>query len=487
MSGPLTPRVGETFGAYTIEALLGRGGMATVYLATHDRLARRVAVKVIAPDLADDDVFRERFLRESRLAASLDHPNVIPVYDADEIDGVLFIAMRYVAGPSLRELIRERGALPLDETLRLADQLAGALDAAHAAGLVHRDVKPANVLLTETREHAYLCDFGLAKRTGADGVTRTGSFLGTADYCAPEQISGRAVDGRADVYSLACVLFQCLTGVPPYRRDGELEVLYAHLHDDVPSASAVAELPPFVDSALRRGMAKDPAERYATAGALAAALAGRSAGHVDDETTRAAQIPVPSAARGPRAHRALRSRLWAVAAVALAGVAAATVALATHRSSGSTNDAGLRTFVQRIENVLSQSAAGRGEIRSALVGGVSCAIPPRDAALRIASVADNRQSILGQLGALEPPTQQADDVVTFLQESLEQSVEADRHYRDAFLVAGRKRRCPLPPNRDFALAAEANTRATAAKRRFVSAFDPLARRFNRRTWTAADF
>src|SRR5437588_7517853 len=192
--------------------------MGTVFLATHERLARKVALKVIAPQLARDDDFRARFLRESQLAASLDHPNVIPIYDADEVDGVLFIAMRYVNGPSLQRLIRERGSLSLDETRRIAAQIGGALDAAHAAGLVHRDVKPANILLAEPGDHAYLCDFGLAKRTSSRGTTQVGSFLGTVDYSAPEQIEGRAVDGRADVYALGCLLFHCLVGQPPYVR-----------------------------------------------------------------------------------------------------------------------------------------------------------------------------------------------------------------------------------------------------------------------------
>src|SRR5262245_41128933 len=204
--------VGDSFDGYVVDALLGRGGMGTVYLATQERLARQVALKVIAPDLADDDEFRTRFLHESQLAASLDHPNVIPIFDAGEVEGVLYLAMRYVRGRTLKAHLSERGPLGLDETVELAEQIGGALDAAHEAGLVHRDVKPANVLLADPDRHAYLCDFGLAKRTASRGVTRTGSFLGTADYCAPEQIRGEPVDGRADVYALGCVLFECLAG-----------------------------------------------------------------------------------------------------------------------------------------------------------------------------------------------------------------------------------------------------------------------------------
>ena len=191
MTERLGPGIGETFGGYTIESLLGRGGMGAVYLATHERLARKVALKVIAPELAHDADFRARFLRESQLAASLDHPNVIPIYDAGEVDGVLYLAMRYVSGPSLQALIRERGSLSPAETLRIAEQIGGALDAAHRAGLVHRDVKPANILVAEG-EHAYLCDFGLAKSTSSKGTTQVGSFLGTVDYCSTRADPGQA-------------------------------------------------------------------------------------------------------------------------------------------------------------------------------------------------------------------------------------------------------------------------------------------------------
>src|SRR5512132_1070759 len=183
--------------------------MGAVYLATHARLARKVALKVIAPELAHDEDFRARFLRESQLTASLDHPNVIPIYDADEVDGLLYLAMRYVMGRSLQALLRARGALPPVETLWIAEQIGGALDCAHQASLVHRDVKPANILVAEPSEQAYLCDFGLAKRTSSTGMTQTGSFLGTVEYCSPEQVQGQPLDGRADVYSLGCVLFHC--------------------------------------------------------------------------------------------------------------------------------------------------------------------------------------------------------------------------------------------------------------------------------------
>jgi hypothetical protein len=470
------PGVGETFGGYRIESLLGRGGMGTVYLATHERLGRKVALKVIAPALALDEDFRARFLRESQLAASLDHPNVIPIYDADEVDGVLYLAMRYVSGPSLRELIEERGSLPADETVRIVEQIGGALDEAHRAGLVHRDAKPANILLSEGRDHAYLCDFGLAKRTSSRELTQTGSFLGSVDYCAPEQIQGGPVDGRADVYSLGCVAFHCLAGHAPYLRDTEFAVLQAHLLDPPPVLSDVrADVPRAWDGVIPRALAKDAGDRYTTAGALASALKGVPG----DEATRPAPTVQPQ-----RTRRFTQRRL--VVAGALIALLAAAILAAIALRGGSSNPR-LGAFVDRIENVLQQSAAGRQEISTALTAGLKCSIPPREAGQRIASVADNRQSILGQLGTLQTPTQEADDAVTLLQRALQESIEADRHYRDGFYGVPRPARCPLPRNADFDLAARSDARATVAKRDFVATFDPLAERFGRRTWSASEF
>jgi serine/threonine-protein kinase len=470
------PGVGETFGGYRIESLLGRGGMGTVYLATHERLGRKVALKVIAPALALDEDFRARFLRESQLAASLDHPNVIPIYDADEVDGVLYLAMRYVSGPSLRELISERGSLSPDETVRIIEQIAGALDEAHRAGLVHRDVKPANILLAEGRDHAYLCDFGLAKRTSSRELTQTGSFIGSVDYCAPEQIQGGPVDGRSDVYSLGCVTFHCLAGHAPYLRDTEFGVLQAHLQDPPPVLADIrSDLPTAWDGVIARALAKDPGNRYRTAGALAAALKGLPS----DEATR----PAPTVQ--PRRARRFTRRQLIIAAVLLVALLAAVIVAAIALRDGS-SDPRLRAFVDRVENVLQQSAAGRQEISTALTAGLKCSIPPREAGQRIASVADNRQSILGQLGTLQTPTQEADEAVTLLQRALQESIEADRHYRDGFYSVARPG-CPIPRNPDFDLAATSDAQATAAKRRFVAAFDPLAERFGRRTWSATEF
>jgi Protein kinase domain len=492
------PDIGESFGGYAIESLLGRGGMGAVYLATHARLARKVALKVVAPELAHDEEFRARFLRESQLAASLDHPNVIPIYDAGEVDGILFLAMRYVSGPGLQTLLRARGAISPEEALRVAEQIGGALDAAHGGGLVHRDVKPANILLSESGDHAYLCDFGLAKKGSSQGATRTGSFLGTVDYCAPEQIEGRDVDGRADLYSLGAVLFHCVSGQPPYPRETDFAVLEAHLRDPPPALSTARPgLPPELDGVLATAMAKYPEVRYVSGRELAAAFAQALAGGERAATRAAPTIAVPAVAHveaatvAPPPPPRRRRRLVAAAAAAalLAGGGIAAGIRATRSSSPQARPplatAKLHTFVDRIENVLSQSAGGRAEVVAALNAGFRCGIPPRTAGRRIGSVGDNRQGILDQLVGLPTPTAQADRVVTLLQGALQQSIEADRHYRDGFFSAARPG-CPIRSNSDFALAHASDRRADAAKQRFLSLFNPLAERFGRRTWTAAD-
>jgi serine/threonine protein kinase len=457
---------GDEFGPYTIESVLGRGGMGSVYLATHSRLERKVALKVIASELADDPDFRARFLRESQLAASLDHPHVIPIYDADEIDGVLYLAMRYVDGPSLQRLIRDRGALPRADTLGIADQIGGALDAAHAAELIHRDLKPANILLADA--HAYLCDFGLAKRTTATAVTRAGSFLGTVDYCSPEQIRGEPLDGRADVYSFGCVLYHCLSGEPPYARESEVAVLQAHLNEPAPTVS------PDLDGVFAKAMAKDRKDRYATAGELAAGLRDAIAGEA------------PATVRAPTAPRRRRKGIVIAGLAVLLALAASAVAIVATNSSDE-SDSELLPFVNRIENVLEQSAGGRSQISKALQAGLDCEIPPEEAAQKIDSVADNRQSVLEQLTGITAPTAETDELLTTLQAALQHSIEADRHYRDGFLGFPANATCPLPPSEDFDLATRSDRKASEAKERFVAGFDPIAESTGSRTWSSAEF
>ena len=271
------PQVGTIFAGYRIDALLGRGGMSEVYRAEHPKLGNAVALKILAADLARDELFRERFIRESRMAASLDHPNVIPIMDAGEEDGTPYIAMRYVAGPDLGELL-EQGPLSSEHAVSILGQVAGALDAAHDRGLIHRDVKPGNVLIDkylgqDAAPFVYLSDFGVAKHTlSKSGLTSTGQFVGTIDYVAPEQIEGKPVDRRTDVYSLGCVLYECLSGRKPFDRDSNVAVMYAHLLEPPPTISEVRpDLPRELDGVLATALAKNPEERYASCGQLAAA------------------------------------------------------------------------------------------------------------------------------------------------------------------------------------------------------------------------
>jgi CHASE2 domain-containing sensor protein len=272
-SRPLEPTA--IIGGYRIETPIGRGGMGVVYRATQLALDRPVAIKLIAAELAQDPVFRERFTLESRLAAAIEHVNVIPVYEAGEDDGLLFIAMRLVEGTDLAQVLARGGALDPERASSLVAQLAGALDAAHAHALVHRDVKPANVLLTlDEPEHAYLTDFGLAKHIGAEGRTMAGQWVGTLDYISPEQIRGEGVGAPADLYALAALLHHCLTGQVPFPRDNDPAKLWAHINAAPPAPSQITTgLPAAIDDIIARGMAKDPAARYPTAGELARACA----------------------------------------------------------------------------------------------------------------------------------------------------------------------------------------------------------------------
>jgi len=654
-----TIRVGETFAGYRIESVLGRGGMGAVYLATHERLNRRVALKVLVPELADDETFRTRFIRESQLAASLEHPNVIPIHDANEVNGVLYLAMRYVEGPNLRALIKERGHLAPERTLEIVGQVGGALDAAHRAGLVHRDVKPANILIGERGTHAYLCDFGLAKRTSSEGVTRTGSFLGTVDYCAPEQIEGKAVDGRVDIYSLGGVLFHCLAGQPPYVRETEVAVIRAHIADPPPALSSVRpDLPRAVDGVIVTAMAKYPEVRYSTAADLTAALESaltapsptfpqQTAAHPTGETlphspAGTVAYPPPPAGREQfgRSTNWFSNRKWLVAALVIAvlmigaGVAifalrgssggqrkagtqgltisgriasvmrplvalqrgvntsvvrfsagatgvgalhssastlrasalraqgqASTIAVAssgdraarsaltaalvaqsayassladlpsTSISEGTANSliasasrvdgryavVGNRTgspccpempaatpaanhlqalarktggnievagFVDRIENLLAQSASGRKQLGKALGSAYACTAAPTDVAQEVRSVATNRQSILDQLGNLRTQTAQENNIVSLLQNALTHSIESDRHYGDWL---SSQTSCPLVTTQDQTAAQQSDKLANAAKNAFAGAFNSLARRFHKRTWSAGEF
>jgi serine/threonine protein kinase len=267
---PPDRRIGTELGGYRIVEPLGSGGTSVVYRAEHVRLGRPAALKLLTPGFGEAD-FSERFLRESQLAASIDHPSIVPVYDAGDADGVLYIAMACVDGDDLKTLLADEGRLDVRRTLRILGQIGSALDAAHGRGLVHRDVKPANILVGEG-DRAFLSDFGVVKELSGNGTTRTGSFIGTIEYCAPEQIEGGDVDGRADVYALACVLYECLTGEPPFHRPSEVAVLNAHLHTPPPKLSRTApDLPDALEPVISKALSKSPLDRYATCGELIAA------------------------------------------------------------------------------------------------------------------------------------------------------------------------------------------------------------------------
>jgi serine/threonine-protein kinase len=333
---------GRIVGSYQLEGVLGRGGMGVVYRARDLRLGRPVALKLLADHAADDPRFRDRFLRERRAATTIDHPNVLPVYEAGEVDGELYIAMRLVDGEDLESLLRREGPLLPPRAGALLAQIADALDAIHAHGLVHRDVKPSNVLIhtAGAREHAYVTDFGIAKlsATAATPLTETGAFMGTVDYCAPEVIRGAALDARADVYSLGCVLFECLTGEKPFARDTQLAIVYAHLEDRPPSVQELRPgLPVALDAVVARALAKDAGDRYDSAGALAdAAVAAIGS----TPPTGAATVP---RAKPPRpARRRGRPPGAALAALGV-GVAAATafaVALLSGGGGGGSGGSG---------------------------------------------------------------------------------------------------------------------------------------------------
>jgi protein kinase-like protein len=294
---------GFRIAGYRLTEQIGRGGMAIVYRAQDERLNREVALKVLAPSQAADGAFRQRFIQESYAAAAVDDPNIIPVFEAGEAAGVLFIAMRLVRGGDVRSLVRRDGPLPVHRAARLTAAAASALDTAHAAGLVHRDVKPANMLLDVRPgrpDHVYVSDFGLSKSSlGAGGLTGSDQFLGTVDYAAPEQLAGKHVDGRADQYALGCTAFELLSGQPPYRRDQGLAVIYAHMTAPPPQLTRMRpDLPAETDDIFRRVLAKDPAARYGSCQEFADALRqALGLGFHADETGSAMLAAVTGAAR----------------------------------------------------------------------------------------------------------------------------------------------------------------------------------------------
>jgi basic membrane lipoprotein Med (substrate-binding protein (PBP1-ABC) superfamily) len=416
------PRIGTELAGYRIVSLLGRGGMSVVYLAEQAFPERKVALKLLASDLAEDAAFRDRFVRESNAAASIDHPNIIPIYGAGEADGVLYIAMRYVEGTDLERQLDEHGPLDPIHAASIVSQAAGALDTAHERGLVHRDVKPGNLLLARASgsgslEHVYVSDFGLIKRPGMDrDLTRSGQIMGSVDYIAPEQIQGLPVDGRADVYSLACVLYECLTGSAPFQGDMDVAVLWAHVHEDPPLVSARRpELPAGLDRVLARAMAKSPEDRYDTCGDLAAAV--RSELGV---ATGELQVVPPRRGRS-------RRRLVAAGVAAVAVAAAAILLVRGSGSAGRSDVTGCevawpprlhdRAFNESIYDGLAKAAT---ELGASAKARVAKSFSPKDIDATIRGFLDQRCSLIVTLGAF----------------SEEKTVEEARHNPDQDFVLG---------------------------------------------------
>ncbi|MGV9302833.1 MULTISPECIES: serine/threonine protein kinase [unclassified Nonomuraea] len=338
--------IGQEVAGYYIEDVIGKGGMAVVYLALDPRLSRRVALKILNPLLSVDDRFRQRFILESRTVASIEHPNIIPIYEANSDEkGVLYISMRYVDGLDLRRFIYDRGPMPVGQVNSIAAQVAAALDAAHAHDLIHRDVKPANILLAG--DHVYLTDFGITKhRTSITGLTQTDQFIGTPRYMSPEQINKEHIDGRADQYALACVVYEALAGRMPFERDNDVALLWAHLAEaPTPLSHLRQELPLEVDGVMMKALAKSPEQRYPTCtafvGALRDAISGEYAptrpqqqtGIPPEAKTRAAKPRTAKRAAGAPPRRRKKLVLFLTGAVAvLAAIAVAAVLFLTNRS-----------------------------------------------------------------------------------------------------------------------------------------------------------
>src|SRR5919199_834832 len=396
--------VGEVFAGHRIEGIAGQGGMGVVYKATDLRLKRVVALKLIAPRFAEDPEFRRRFEQESELAASIRHPNVITIYSAGEAEGSLYITMELVEGTDLKEVISYYGALDPAFSARVIAQVAGALDAAHSRGLIHRDVKPANILLSQENGnyHAYLTDFGLTKRMtggeGQSGLTQAGSFVGTLDYIAPEQLKGEGVDARTDVYSLACVFFQALTGQVPYPRDSEPAKMWAHVGEPPPHVNQMApQLPAELDRVVQTGMAKDPNQRFQSAGQLgeaALAAAGVKEG-VPTET------------------RSNRPLILAIAGAALALVIVAVV-LAVSLGGGGGKKGPTPDFTNKVAAIcrdrkaqINAYAAQLGDVKG----------DPQKSAQLLGNLRDAVIGLHDQLASLTPPKDQEAGYKVYLEDA----------------------------------------------------------------------
>jgi Protein kinase domain len=476
-------RAGEEFAGHRIEGVLGRGGMGVVYRAVDLRLNRPAALKVITPALSADEDFRRRFQRESELAAAVQQQNVVTIYQAGEADGLLYVTMALIEGTDLRGLITQRGRIDLGTSAAIVAQTAAALDAAHARGLVHRDVKPANVLISEAAPlHVFLTDFGLTKRTSSQsGLTRTGLFVGTIDYAAPEQIKGWPVDARADIYALGCVLFEMIAGQPPFRRENEYATMYAHTSEAPPALSSVAAgVTPALDAAVARALAKEPENRFQSAGDFARAVAAAVAGDTIVEPERTVAVgraapptdvvqphPVYGYGLDPETSvlpPAARRTPWKAIVGALVGVLAVAGAVAAVLlSQGGDNGTNpppprpplgtgptVQQSVNDIAAVLDLSQQGR---TLTINGQFSAAIA-------------NRQQVLDRIDGLKLAPQ-LERSRTLLRNAVQASLDADQALVQCTSCGSTQ---------------AANQRATRLKDDFVLEFNPFATKYLRRSF-----
>jgi serine/threonine protein kinase len=505
---------------YQLGECIGRGDVAVVRLARDQRLDREVAVKILVPELAGDAAFRARFLSESRAAAAIGHPHIVPVYEAGDAGGILYVAMRYVGGGDARSLLSRLEPLPLDWAWSVIAQTASALDAAHGHGLIHRDVKPANLLLDAGR-HVYLSDFGMGRDLSPGEIIAAG-HAGALDYLAPEQIQGRVVDGRADLYSLACAGFELLCGTPPFGPDQGLTVMYAQLYAPPPAAAARRpDLPAAVDLVLATALAKNPADRYATCGQFAeelrAALGLAESGPASSQDRPAgehgsAPEPEPGQAspdldrpspRQPRRRSRVIALILALAAVGIAAAVAIGVVLsasparsklavsspaaASARSSASASPSApappspsapplASSQATTVSDLLSSSAATRKALQGAVSEARDCTDLP-SAIGQIQAAVNQRSTEYSQASALSTSALADGAIVkTDLTSALHSSLEADRDYL-AWAQQLKLGCVPATQSSAYDAAYQADQQANAAKEAFIQVWDPVAARY----------
>ena len=550
------PGVSGRIAGYRLDGYIGRGDVAVVYLAQDERLDHKVALKVLTPELAGDAAFRIRFLREARSASAVGHPHIIPVYEADEASGIVYLAMRYVQGGDARSLLSRHGPLPFAWAWTIIAQVASALDAAHAHGLIHRDVKPASMLLDTSSEaggrtpgraggsefgHVYLSDFGMSKNSPPGDTTAAGQFAGTLDYVAPEQIQGRVLDGRADLYSLACAGFELLCGTPPFGQDQGLTVMYEQLYAPPPAAAAWRpDLPAAVDLVLARALAKSPADRYATCGQFAEELrtalgllpGEQGTGRQHESGPEPTQAPAPALsgvawpqpgggwplspegqpATGPGLVSAdsmsgpggsypqqLRRRpgiirlILAVAAVAIAAAAVAVGVAQSNRpapgtptisspvASSAPSSSSASTLATRqataVNNLLDSSAATRKALHGA-VNQVSNCTNLSSAVSQIRSAVNQRSSENNQASALSTAALASGArVKSDLIAALRNSLDADRDYLTWAQQQLNSGCTPSAQSSAYKAARNADQQADASKEAFVQVWNQVAAQY----------